>query len=240
MKRTFAFGAAISQGDWNVQEDGYFVNPLRGLFALADGFGGKANGDLAAKFVLSEIRSRELPASFATEHGSLAPSEVWQRDLFQDLNKKLLDWNEKRQSASKGGCSLLLANISSQGILSVTQCGGCSAVLVRGGLPKVFLTPQAAPRQDTLGPLLLDQALGLGKSVMPESRSIPLLAGDIVLFASSGVEVSGMPFLQELSAQLALHLPGEDLSPVASQLVEIKDENSAFSWNRAIVVIEKI
>jgi hypothetical protein len=49
LKKTVAFGAAARQGKWPAQEDGFYADPQKRAFILADGFGGRGSGDLSAK-----------------------------------------------------------------------------------------------------------------------------------------------------------------------------------------------
>jgi|GEM_PF-7118396 len=238
MKRTtFAFGAATSQGNWPVQEDGFFVDPGRGLFVLADGFGGRGNGDIAAKLALQEWRGAKLDPA-PKESGIYSPTMGWQREVFGEVNKKILQWNEKRAPAVRGGCSLIVASVSATRELTVTGSGACCAYLVRQGRMRALLSPQAAPRLHSGEPLFPQQALGIGRELNPETRAFLWEAGDLVFLFSSGLPCERENFEAELSGQLALRAPGSDLGDIASLLAAGGEGGSA--WNQTVVAVEAL
>lgn len=237
MKRTFAYGAAAAQGSWPVQEDGFYVDPTAGLFVLADGFGGRGNGDIAAKLALQEWRAHKAEPG-PREGGIWSPLQAWQREAFAEVNKKLLQWNEKRAASAKGGCSLVVASVSPVRELAVTGCGACSALLLRQGQWIPLLTPQAPARRAPDAPLLPLQALGVGRELLPESRSLLLEPSDVVFLTSGGLAWEREGFQAELAAQLALRLPGSDLGEIAALAAGTAAPPAP--WNQAVVVLEAL
>lgn len=232
MKRTFAFGAATGQGTWPVQEDGFFADPLSGVFAVADGFGGRGAGDMAAKAALQEARAKKSEA----EGKGFSPGQRAQREVFFQAHRVITTRNQQKPAHGRGGCSLVMANVGASSFVDLSQCGACAALLVREGAVRPLLLPQASPREE-FQPILPHQALGVGDAAAPETRAFQGRAGDLLLLISGGVEWESESFRAELLAQLAARLPGGDLSSLASQLVE----NSGLSsqgWNRTILLIE--
>lgn len=232
MKKTFAFGAATGQGTWPVQEDGFFADPVAGIFAVADGFGGRGAGDMAAKAALLEARAKKA----GSEGKGLSPGQRAQREVFFQAHRAIAARNQQKGAAARGGCSMVMASMGAGSAVDLTQCGACTVLLARDGSIRPLLLPQASPREE-FQPLLPDQALGVGDSIMPETRAFQGRAGDILLLLSGGVEWESESFRTELLAQLNARMPGADLSPLASQLVE----NSGLSsqgWNRTILLIE--
>ena len=234
MKRTFAFGAATSQGAWPVQEDGFFADPMQGFFAVADGFGGRGAGDLAAKTALLEIRAAKNPP----EGNLFSPLVRRQREAFLLAHKQIQEKNSGKAPAARGGCSLLAASISATGQLFLTQCGACVALLVRAGRISPILLPQGGPREE-FQPLAPEQALGLGETLLPESRTLNLEPGDILVMASGGLEWESESFQLELISQLSVRTSGGDLTPAASHIVE-NSSLAAQSWNRTLLLVERI
>lgn len=233
MKRTFAYGAAANQGLWPVQEDGFFVDPSRGLFVLADGFGGRGNGDIAVKLAIQEWRGAKPDPG--------VPSQAWQAGIFSEINKKLLQWNEKRAPGAKGGCSLIAASVSQERELTLTSCGACSAFLLRAGAWLPLLTPQAAPRLHPGDALFPQQSIGTGKDLSLEARCLLWEPGDFLFLFSSGLAWEREGFQAELSAQLALRLPGSNLSDVASLAAEVGHGNGLeATWNRTALAVESL
>jgi serine/threonine protein phosphatase PrpC len=217
MKRTFAFGAAASLGTWPVQEDGFFADPAGGVFALADGFGGRGAGDMAAKAALLAVRAAR---------GEKKGLEG-QRRVFAKVHAELTEKN--KTASAKGGCSLLWVELR-EGMAEASQCGACTLLLVREGKVLPILLPQAAPREE-FQPLFPDQALGVGEDPRVESRAFSWKSGDILLFHSSGMEHP------DWLSSLASHMAGGDLSALATQLVE-GEGLAGEGWNRTVLLVE--
>jgi len=238
MKRTFAYGAATNQGNWPTQEDGFFVDPGAGLFALADGFGGRGNGDIAAKTALLKCRApagERLPR----DGGIYTPAQAWHRDLFGEINKNILGWNEKRAPAARGGCSLIVASVEREKELVVTGCGACSAFLLRQGNWLSLLSPQSPPRAQPGDALFPSQALGVGRELNPETRSLIWQPGDILFLFSSGLAWEREAYLAELAGQAVLRAPGTDLAAVAALAADAGMGEGA-PWNQTALVVEAL
>jgi serine/threonine protein phosphatase PrpC len=234
MKRTFAFGAATAQGSWPVQEDGFFADPGSATFAIADGFGGRGAGDLAAKQALQESRAAGTADRSPREGGILSHSQAAHRELFGEINKKLLQWNEKRGTA-KGGCSLILATVVSERELTITSCGACSAFLLRAGNWISLLSAQSPPRAAETDPLFPAQALGLGRELNPESRSFQWAPADVLFLFSGGLAWERSGFQSELAAQQAIRMPGTDLAALATFATQ-----AASPWNQTALAVEAL
>lgn len=231
MKRTFAFGAATGQGAWPVQEDGFFADPLAGVFAVADGFGGRGAGDMAAKAALQGAREK----GSGSEGAGFTPGQRAQREVFFRAHKAIVARNQKRGAAARGGCSFVMATVAGASFVDITQCGACAVLLVREGEVHPLLLPQAPPRE-AFQALLPDQALGVGEPAVLESRSFQGRPGDFLLLLSGGVGWELGSFRTDLLVELGASLPGSDLSSVASRLVENGDPSSQ-AWNRTILLI---
>lgn len=229
MKKSIAYGAAAVQGDWPVQEDGYFVDPMAGFFALADGFGGAGAGDRAAHAALKEARAK------AREPAVMAEELVrW----LKEWNTKILDWNAHRSPAKKGACSFLLGRIEPSGRACVANAGAGAALLVRAGVLHTVLSPQCAPRAYPGAPLVPDQALGLLPELNPEHRTFELVSGDVLLLASGGLVWEGEAFSLDVLSQIGLRAPGDGLSLLAQHLAEAHGGLVGQSWNRSVLLLE--
>ena len=237
MARTLAFGAALTQGPWPCQEDGFVVDPARRIFAVADGFGGRGAGDMAAKLALAELRGKTAEAVAGEEEGA-SPSQRRQRACFEAANKQILTRNQSRPANGKGGCSLVVAELDAHGSLTVSQSGACAAFHLRAGRIVPVILPQA-PLREEFQALLPQEALGLGDRLSLESRTLSLESGDIFFLCSSGVDFEAPAFQQALLEQVALRLPGDSLEGLCRHLVE-NASLSAQSWNRTLLAVEKI
>lgn len=230
MKQTFSYGAATIQGEWPVHEDGFYVDPVSGTFILADGFGGRGGGDMAVKMILQDAKSKDWLDK--------NPSLDIQKKFIEASSEKILNWNAKKESGPKGGCSVIIAQIDKAKNLSISNCGACSAALWRAGNLIPLLAPQANPREFAGMPLFPTEALGVKNKIHCESRSFPLMAGDLILMGSSGLQWDSADFIAQFSAKMAVRFPGENLAPMAQELAEIFGGIPGQSWNRSFLVFE--
>jgi serine/threonine protein phosphatase PrpC len=222
MKRTLSFGAATQQGTWPVQEDGFYVDPVGQIYAVGDGFGGRGAGDLSVKLTLDELKR-------------MGRKKIG-KEFFSAMHFQLQKRNDASAVARRGACSVALVEIV-EGTFYARQIGACGIFLFRAGNCLPILLPQSGVRQE-FQPLLADSALGLPGDIFPEERIFPLESGDIVGIASSGLEWQSESFAQMVREQLTLRTPGEELSSMATHLVENAGLSSQ-GWNRTLVLLEK-
>jgi serine/threonine protein phosphatase PrpC len=239
MKRTYAYGAATNQGAWSVQEDGYFADPGKGFFALADGFGGRGGGDIAVKIALQEIRQRSDTSAVASDGNIFSPMESAHREWLSQIHLKLLQWNSKRTPVTRGGCSLLLVSVENGNQVTVTNAGTCSLFLMRSGAWLSVLSAQGPIRKKPNAPLFPYQALGIGKVLSPESRTFSWKEGDLLILFSSGISWERDGYMAELSVQLGERSPGSDLSKFAT-LATQGAAGELPPWNQSIIAIEAL
>jgi serine/threonine protein phosphatase PrpC len=232
MGRTIAFGAAISQGTWPCQEDGFLADPTRRLFAVADGFGGRGAGDMATKLALAALRA---PTVDNLTNGE-TPTFSRLRGSFLTGNKQILERNAARPPAARGGASLLAAQVSAEGDASVIHTGACSAFLVKAGTLFPVLLGQSAPRQESLS-LLPDHALGFGEALQLEARQFRLRPGEIFFLVSGGLDWETEAFRSALFSALLVREPASSLEALARQLIEEASLPSQ-GWNRTLLALE--
>jgi hypothetical protein len=223
MKRTLAFGAALQQGTWPVQEDGFYVDPIAEVYVVGDGIGGRGAGDLAVKLALEEVRNHKKANS-------------WGSDLITQIHQKISKRNEGLPQNRRGACSFAMAE-ARDGFIYLNQIGVCSIFLFRAGKFTPILLPQCGPRKE-YQPLLADAALGLPGDLQLEKRRFLLESGDLLGICSGGLDWESESFQQMFREQMNLRLSGEDLSSLASLLVENTDLSSQ-GWNRTLVLLEK-
>jgi hypothetical protein len=155
-------------------------------------------------------------------------------ELFEGINKKILEWNAPRPSGARGGCSLATLWIDDKGYVTAANAGATGVGLVRNGRCLALLAPQSPPRLSAGMPLVPDQALGLMPGILPETRSFFAMPGDLLFLGSSGLEWEGEAFQTEIVAHWSIHLPGDNIAPLAEILVQ----TSPSDWNSAFLGIE--
>ncbi|MCO5143532.1 MAG: protein phosphatase 2C family protein [Oligoflexia bacterium] len=218
-RKTFAFGVCSEQGNWPVQEDGFFVDPSRGIFTLLDGFGGKGAGDISVKKSVEEIR-KHIEEIEVSSSGPYNKYGQWQRFVFSECNSILLERNKNLSSNKRGGCSLLIGNIDENNILTATNLGNCSLFVFRKDEFYPILLAQVANPMSLGESYLPDQSIGLMIDIMPETRSIKLLSGDLVIAVSSSVG-KNFSLIREAIKEEIQHRSEEKWSEIAKKIVSL-------------------
>lgn len=232
MRSWNAYGAAVSEGNWGVLEDGFFLDPKIPFFAVIDGFGGAASNEGAIHDTVLELRKKnsELEARWS---GAISCLEK-QVKLLEELNSVLVEKNKGIET----GCSLAVAEIWGGNILAVSSVGECSVHLVREQIFYPLLLPQADILDVVRKPRVPNQVLGIFPKVAPESREVHLRKGDILLLCTGGVPVEEEEWKTELITLLGLRLEGENLAQIAERCVGLSLGEGVAKVNQGLVLVE--
>ena len=186
------------QGARPVQEDHFDCNPERGIFALADGFGGTP-GARAAELAVNSARqfmeqeAGDLDATLPFElrpYFSLAGNVLLNAVSF--ANQKIIQMNQGRSWEQCGGASMIAGFIEGR-LLSIAQVGSCRLSLKRGQEIRRVVAPRTLLSQ--VDPFLEEgpgagvplMSLGTAKRLEPEITEIELRPGDQLLMETAGV-----------------------------------------------------
>ena len=188
------------QGSAPVQEDFFEVNPERGIFILADGFGGslgKKAAEIAVKSVKNflEQEAGDLDATLPFElrsYFSLAGNVLFNAVSY--ANQKLMKENQLLPMMERGGASLIAGYLEGK-LLAVASVGACRLHLSREGKIKELVSPKTLERQtnpfldesESAIPLM---SFGTVKQLEPEIHEIEVHAGDQLCFETSGFRQS--------------------------------------------------
>ena len=187
------------QGKAPMQEDYFEINPARGIFILADGFGG-ALGKQAAELAVKSVRyfleqeAGDLDATLPFElrpYYSLAGNVLF--NAISYANQKLLKMNQGKPWLDSGGASLLGGYLEGR-LLALAQVGACRLHLKRNEQLKELIAPKTLLRQvnpiqdEGDGDEIPLMSFGTSKSLEPEITEIELRPGDQVFFQTSGVK----------------------------------------------------
>jgi protein phosphatase len=187
----------LLQGARPLQEDRALADDQRGIWVVADGFGGGSVGaeaaDLACKsvheFLARSAGDREATLPFVLRSCFSLVGNL----LFNSLvhaNQRVFQAGKGRLSGERGGASVVAAYLDGD-FLALAQVGGCSAWLVREGRSVELVTPRTYGRLvDPLEPgpgLAPLAALGISESLEPELIELRLRAGDWLVLATDGV-----------------------------------------------------
>lgn len=186
------------QGMFPLQEDFFELNPSRGIFVLADGFGGTP-GRRAAELAVQSVRkfmeqeAGDLDATLPFElrpYFSLAGNVLLNAISF--ANQKVLEMNRDRSWEESGGASLIAGYLEGR-LLSVAQAGTCRLFLKRGGnlkqitAPKSLLSQVNPFEEEGEGDSVPLMSLGTSKRLEPEITEIELRPGDQLFMETSGM-----------------------------------------------------
>jgi serine/threonine protein phosphatase PrpC len=199
--RAKAVTTFMSQGNRPGQEDHVLVDREKGIFVIADGFGGPTPGAAAAKSACEAIRSflfkeaRDLDATLPfvlRTYFSLAGNVLFNSLIY--ANRKVNALNKGKNVHEKGGASALAGFIDGE-LLALANVGVCSAWLLRDGksvdlvMPRNFgklCDPFALVSPDEHKVPLI--ALGLCDDLEPEIVEYRIRPGDWVIFNTDGIE----------------------------------------------------
>lgn len=173
-------------------EDAYFAGRMSGhhLFAVADGLGGHASGEVASRMaveILAETAGRDLPGN--------DPGEMLKR-AFEQINAVIFEYN--KDNALNAGTTLSAAVVDESGRCWVGTVGDSRTYIftptsswhtrdqtyVQGLVESGVISPAEAmlhPRKN-----VLTQALGLSARVQVD-LDIVELAGGVLLLSSDGL-----------------------------------------------------
>ena len=224
------------QGRAPVQEDYFEVNPERGIFLLADGFGGRAGkqvAELAVKSVRQflEQEAGDLDATLPFElrpYYSLAGNVLFNAVSF--ANQKILRLNQGKAWLESGGASLIAGYLEGR-LLALANVGACSLSLCRNGKHKEIISPRSLGRQvnpfdddasdpSSAVPLM---SFGTAKQLEPEITEIEIRPGDQCLFQSSGTDA-------RVKERVFLLGSPSDLSQTVDSVSPSDSTNSTVIW----------
>lgn len=195
-----SFTLFSSQGDAQSQEDFVLGKKERGLFVVADGFGGAGVGSQASQlacesvlgFLEKEAGDVEATLPFVLRsYFSLAGNVLF--NALIHANRKISMMNRGKSMNEKGGASVLAAFLD-EDLFALGTVGACTAWLFRDGKMTELVTPRTYarlcdpfstdPDPRTNSPLM---AMGISEDLEPEILEFRVRAGDQVLLQSDGI-----------------------------------------------------
>ncbi len=214
-------------------EDSYYCSAEEGLAIVADGMGGHASGEVASALAVKIIRDRVLAAFGA---GACSSGE----ELCGVLDSAIREANDS--IFEKGGAAVKTSRMGTT-IAAFVFCGD-SAAIAHVGDSRVYLL-----RDGVLHPLTQDhslvneqlranlisaeeartsiyrhivtRALGMKKEVEPETQTVVLRPGDLVLLCSDGL----FDMVEDEAIKNVLVEHGGDLKKAAHRLIDLANMN---------------
>lgn len=175
-------------------EDSLLVDPRRGLFAVADGMGGHAAGEVASRLA---IEATDDVLGQARETGTDL-ADILKRAV-EEANGRIADHTTKNPEFQGMGTTLV-AGVAVEDILWIAHVGDSRAYLIRDGALSQLTTDHSFVNELVrLGMLsreeaardprrnVVTRALGSGVSVAPDIIPQKIRPDDLLLFCSDGL-----------------------------------------------------
>jgi serine/threonine protein phosphatase PrpC len=180
-------------------EDDLLLEPELGLYAVADGMGGHAAGEIASHLAIETLlqaRRREVPPS---TDGSGDEAATWIRDAFAEANRRICD--SIRLHEERRGMGTTVAALVHDGDGAVVGHVGDSRVYLFRGEDLIRMTSDHSwvNEQVKLGLMsddaaqrhpmrnIVTRALGSREDVLVDTASTRLEPGDVFLLCSDGL-----------------------------------------------------
>ena len=228
-----------TQGEAGAQEDFILAQKERGLFVVADGFGGGDSGTRASQnacesvlgFLEKEAGDLDATLPFVLRrYYSLAGNVLF--NALIHANRQAMNFNKGKAANSKGGASVLAAFLD-EDLFALANVGGCSAWLLRDGKSVELVVPRTYarlvdpfsvdPHVDRAVPLM---AMGMSEDLEPEIVEFRVRTGDWLLLQTDGIRNE----IREELLRLQIESPAFD----AEEFIRARtfSENATFAFLR--------
>lgn len=185
-------------------EDAYIADPALGLFAVADGMGGHAGGEVASQLAIALLKeaAARAPDAAYLQSPSVAHRRAllgWLAQTVEAINEALLERARQDRKLHGMGCTLDVALVRAGGLF-LAHVGDSRTYLLRGGvlrqvtedhtlgqglLSAGVLSAEDVARHPQRN--VLTRALGPFPAVQVDTSFLELAAGDLFLLCSDGL-----------------------------------------------------
>jgi len=238
--RLAAIGASDVGRKRSHNEDAFLVMPEAGLFAVADGLGGHASGEVASRLAVDE-----LAGSFGGLPGTPAERLL---AAFQLVNRIVHRRSQADPLLSGMGTTLVAAHLAEDGTLAVAHAGDSRAYHFRSGellrltedhsLLQDFIR-QSRPTPEEIEAFphknVIVRAVGMRETVDVDVSTVEVQEGDLLLLCSDGL--FGMVSDEEMAG--ILRLEGSEILR-ANQLLLDAANRAGGSDNVTSVLVEVV
>jgi serine/threonine protein phosphatase PrpC len=217
--RAQAVATFSRQGARPAQEDFVLAVQEKGIFVVADGFGGPGPGALAARtaceavrgFLIKEAGDEDATLPFVLRsYFSLAGNVLF--NALIHANRKVTALNQGKDVHERGGASVLAGYLDGD-LLALANVGGCAAWLIRQGrgaelvVPRTYgrlvdpftrFEPRDGASEAMNAPLM---SVGTAEDLEPEILECRVRPGDWLLFHTDGIGEAVRARVAELQAR---------------------------------------
>ena len=225
-------------------EDSFLMDQGQGLFAVADGMGGHAAGEIASRLAIDTLKEALHRDAPARSGASTDDAGVWLRDAVVEANRRI--WESIRLHEERRGMGTTVVVLLRAGNDAVIGHVGDSRIyLLRGGsLHRMTSDHSWVNEQVKLGLLsddeaqrhpmrnIVTRALGSRPEVIVDLVTAGVLPGDVFVLCSDGLNT--MLADEEIRAILEIHR--DDPETAGNALVEAANQRGGED-NVTVVVI---
>ncbi len=184
-----------------LNQDAFAVINEVGVWAVADGMGGHAGGEIAAQTAIATVQAEAAASSRLLGNGQASPTDVL-TDLISRAHDAILNRARSKSKLKGMGTTIVLLTIVSGPVpvAYIVHVGDSRAYRFRSGtltlltkdhtliekyLERGILTAETAKTHPERH--VLTRALGVGSTVNPTITAFPILPEDLVLLCSDGL-----------------------------------------------------
>jgi protein phosphatase len=180
-------------------EDDFLLEPGRGVYAVADGMGGHAAGEIASHLAIETLQEVLTRKSNASERMSVDDAAVWLRDAVVEANRRICD-SIRLHEERRGMGTTVVALVHSGQDAVVGHVGDSRLYLLRGKeLTRMTSDHSWVNEQVKLGLMnddtaqrhpmrnIVTRALGSRPDVLVDLTSLQVEPGDVFLLCSDGL-----------------------------------------------------
>jgi protein phosphatase len=213
------------------------------LFAVADGMGGHADGEVASQLAVRTLFDTYYASSARASEAIIAATLAANAAVYDAGTAALQRTGGSGDESQRMGTTLVACAVV-EGYLFGVSVGDSRAYLLRDGSLRCLTHDQTLAAEQVRRGLITDedakrsrfrsvllQALGHAALVQPERFDLPLLRGDLILLCSDGLH----GVVDDLTIQR--HLAGGSLESRAQALVDAANANGGPD-NISVVIVE--
>ncbi len=184
-----------------LNQDAFAVIDEVGVWAVADGMGGHAGGEIAAQTAIATVQAEAAASSHLLGNGQVSPTDVL-TDLISRAHDAILNRARSKSKLKGMGTTIVLLTIVSGPVpvAYIVHLGDSRAYRFRSGtltlltkdhtliekyLERGILTAESAKTHPERH--VLTRALGVGSTVNPTIAAVPIRPEDLILLCSDGL-----------------------------------------------------
>ena len=227
-------------------EDDFLLEPCRGVYAVADGMGGHAAGEIASRLAIETLQEVLQRDDTASERMSVDDAGEWLRGAVVEANRRICD-SIRLHEERRGMGTTVVALVHSGQNAVVGHVGDSRLYLLRGNeLIRMTSDHSWVNEQVKLGLMnddtaqrhpmrnIVTRALGSRPDVLVDLTSVQVQLGDVFLLCSDGLNT----MLSD--EQIQAILGGHCLDPEAACRALVEEANRHGGEDNVTVVVARL